>query len=78
LFEEVLSTTGVPIVFLGKDASKYSKYAPPFSFTFTVSHPASASYKQTDWDSEGVFTKVNKILRDNNNHSISWLLETPF
>jgi uracil-DNA glycosylase len=73
LLEEVLSTTGVPYIFLGKDASVYQKYIPPFSWSFVTSHPASASYKQTDWDTEGVFTKVNKILKDNNNFSIDWL-----
>ena len=79
VFEEILATTGVPVIFLGKDAAKYEKYTPPFSYSFTVSHPASASYKQTDWDTEGVFTKVNKILKDNNNYEISWLQEyAPF
>jgi len=73
LLEEVLAPTGVPYIFLGKDASVYEKYLPPFSWSFTLSHPASASYKQTDWDTEGTFTKVNKILKDNNNFSIDWL-----
>jgi uracil DNA glycosylase len=73
LLEEVLAPTGVPYIFLGKDASVYQKYLPPFSWSFVTSHPASASYKQTDWDTEGVFTKVNKILKDNNNFSIDWL-----
>jgi uracil-DNA glycosylase len=73
LLEEVLASTGVPYIFLGKDASVYKKYLPPFSWSFVLSHPASASYKQTDWDTEGVFTKVNKILKDNNNFSIDWL-----
>lgn len=79
LFEEILATTGVPVIYLGKDAAKYSKYAPPFSYSFTVSHPASASYKNSEWDSEGVFGKVNKILQDNNNFQINWLQEfAPF
>ena len=73
LLEEVLAPTGVPYIFLGKDASVYERYLPPFSWSFTLSHPASASYKQSDWDTEGVFTRVNKILRDNNNFSIEWL-----
>lgn len=78
LFEEVLNLAGVPIIFLGKDAAKYTKYTNPFSPTFTCAHPASASYKQTQWDSEGVFKKVNKILKDNNDYEIHWLLESPF
>jgi uracil DNA glycosylase len=78
LLEKVLDTTGAPVIFLGKDAAKYQKYVAPFTWSFTLSHPASASYKQDDWDTEGVFTKVNKILKDNNNLEISWLLDTPF
>lgn len=79
VLEEVISDAGVPIVFLGKDAARYKKYTNPFAWTFTLSHPASASYKQSDWDTEGVFGKVNKVLKDNNNYSIMWLYEdAPF
>ncbi len=77
LFENVLDTAGVPIIFLGKDAAKYERYVPPFTWSFVLSHPASASYKNTDWDTEGVFGKVNKILKDNNNYKIWWLYEEP-
>lgn len=78
LLEKVLDTTGAPVIFLGKDAAKYEKYIAPFTWSFTLSHPASASYKQDDWDTEGVFTKVNKILKENNNLEINWLLDVPF
>lgn len=78
LFEEVLYYSGAPVIFLGKDASKYKKHCAPFTWTFTLSHPASASYKNTDWDSEGAFGKVNKILKDNNNFNIEWLDMLPF
>lgn len=76
-FEEVVPYEGAPIVFLGKDAAKYKKYTPPLSWSFVVSHPASASYKNTDWDTEGVFGKVNKLLKENNNYHINWLDEQP-
>ena len=76
-FEHMIDTAGVPIIFLGKDAAKYERYVPPFTWSFTLSHPASASYKNTDWDTEGVFGKVNKILKDNNNYEIWWLYEEP-
>ena len=74
LLEEVLAPLGVPYIFLGKDASVYQKCIPPLSWSFVVSHPASAAYKQGDWDTEGVFSKVNKILKNNNNLSIEWLM----
>ena len=79
VFEEILATTGVPVIFLGKDAAKYKRYAPAFSYSFVLSHPASASYKNAGWDSEGVFGKVNTILKNNNNFHIDWLYEAaPF
>lgn len=78
-FEQMVDTAGVPIVFLGKDAAKYKRYVTPFTWTFTLSHPASAAYKNTDWDTEGVFKKVNTILRENNDFNIQWLSEkAPF
>jgi uracil-DNA glycosylase len=77
LFTEVLAVTQAPVVFLGKDAAKYKRFVGPFTWNFTLSHPASAAYNHTDWDSEGVFTKVNKILKDNNGWEIDWLYEEP-
>jgi len=78
LFEEVLDVLRVPIIFLGKEATKIERYVAPFTWTFKVSHPASASYVGSEWDSEGVFKKVNKILKDTNNETIDWLdLITP-
>jgi hypothetical protein len=44
-----------------------------------VSHPASASYKSIDWDTEGVFAKVNRLLEENNGFSVQWLdVDLPF
>jgi len=78
LFENVFQFSGIPFVFLGKDAAKYEKYSNPFTWSFKLSHPASASYKNTQWDTEGVFTKVNKIIKENNNFTIEWLNILPF
>jgi len=78
ILEEIVTPTGVPVIFLGKDASKYEKYTSPFSWNFVLTHPASAAYKQSDWNTEGVFTKVNKVLKDNNNFHIEWLDKVPF
>lgn len=79
LLEKVLDTSGAIYVFLGKDAAKYERYLPPMSWSFTLSHPASASYRDDKWDTEGTFGKVNKILKQNNNLEIDWLdVEPPF
>jgi len=79
LFEEIINHLGVPIIFLGKDAAKYKKYTGIFTHVFELSHPASAAYKGTDWDTEGVFTKVNRLLEENNGFSVQWVdLDAPF
>ncbi len=75
LFEEVINTSGMPVIFLGKESAKLEKYLLPFTWVFKVSHPASASYAQAEWDTEGVFSKVNKVLYDNNKFTIKWLDE---
>jgi len=79
LFENIIDTTGTPVIFLGKEAAKCEKYISPFSWVFPVSHPASASYKGSEWDSEGVFKKTNKVLMDTNGYKIEWLdFKLPF
>lgn len=75
VMEEVVAPSGVPIVFLGKDAAAFERYVAPFQWSFTVTHPAAAAYKGTIWDSERVFHRVNTILKDVNNFSIEWLDE---
>ena len=77
VFQEILSTTGVPTIFLGKEAAKFERYTGLFSHNFPISHPASAAYKKTDWSTEGVFTKANKILKEVNNYEINWLYQEP-
>ena len=78
VFENAIAPSRVPVVFLGKEASKFKRYMPPLTWSFELSHPASASYKNTDWDSEGVFTKVNRVLKDENKLEIHWLDDLPF
>lgn len=79
LFEEILNITGVPVLFLGKEASKYKKYTGIFSQSFVVSHPASAAYKNAEWDTEGVFNKLDILLEENNGFGVQWLdVDLPF
>jgi uracil-DNA glycosylase len=79
LFEEVINYLGVPIVFLGKDAARYKKYTGIFAHVFELSHPASAAYKGSEWDTEGTFSKIDVLLEENNGFGVQWLdLDTPF
>lgn len=78
LFESVIGLTGVPLVFLGKEAARFSRYLAPMQWNFSISHPASAAYNNIEWDTEGTFGKVNKILNDMNGYKIQWLPINPF
>lgn len=78
VFKEIISTLGVPVIYLGKEAAKFERYAAPFTWHFPISHPASASYRSGDWDSEGAFKAVKNILKQNNNYEIDWLDTCPF
>lgn len=72
LFENVFCYTGVPIVFLGKEAARYKKYVTPFTWWFEVSHPASAAYSGDFWNSEDLFKKLNKVIKGSNGEEIVW------
>jgi len=73
LFEQVLDTIGAPVIFLGREAAKLERYTMPFNWIFKLSHPASASYQGIEWDSEGTFKTINKILWERNKETINWL-----
>lgn len=72
LFEEVIITTGMPVVLLGKESLRVKKYLFPFTWIIELSNPASAACIGGEWDSEGMFTKINTILKENNNFEIKW------
>ena len=79
LFEEIINHLGIPIVFLGKDAAKYKKYTGIFTHVFELSHPASAAYKGAEWDTEGVFSKLDILLEETNGFTVNWLqVDVPF
>lgn len=79
LYENIINETQVPTIFLGKEAAKYKKYCAPFTWQFELSHPASASYRGFDWNTEGVFRKVNNIVWENTKDSIQWVqMDEPF
>lgn len=79
VFEHAIAPSNVPVVFLGKEASKFKRYMAPLTWSFELTHPLNNTYKSTEWDSEGVFTKVNRILIDNKKTPINWLdSDAPF
>lgn len=73
LFKEIISLTGVPVLFLGKEAAEYVKYLPFDQFALQISHPASASYKNEDWDCEECFHQISEHLMQTNGTKIEWI-----
>lgn len=73
VFEFIIGPARIPTIFLGKEAARYKRWMPLMTWSFIVSHPASAAYNHTDWDTEGVFTKVNRVLLEDKKHAIQWL-----
>jgi uracil-DNA glycosylase len=73
LFTNVFAFSGIPTIFLGKEAAKVSKYLTGFDWQFPISHPASASYRNGEWSTEGTFKRVNTLIKENNGYTIDWL-----
>ncbi len=71
---KIFNNMNIPIIFLGNDAWEFSDGR---NLHFKCSHPASASYSNTKWDSKGVFKKVNNLLEDWNQKPIQWIMEDP-
>lgn len=77
--EEIIAPTGVPVLFLGRDSAVYEPLISKTNYTYCLSHPVSASYSATRWDTRGVFTQINKNIWDSNEETIMWLdHELPF
>jgi hypothetical protein len=73
LLGEVLAFHYAPVVFFGKEPGKLKRYMSPMTYHYIVSHPAAASYKNTDWDSEGLFKKLNTHINNHKLPPIEWL-----
>ena len=66
-------TEGIIYVSLGKNAEIVAKAVVPFlHYGLVAEHPAAAAHKQRPWDHNKVFTKINKILKDNKLDNIIW------
>jgi uracil-DNA glycosylase len=72
LEQVVGSDTQIIYVLCGKSSERMERYINPFCTIFKLSHPAAASHTHTDWDSKGVFTKINRIIKDHNGGHIFW------
>lgn len=78
LVQEVINyyTSGLVYVSFGVNAQVMAKTIVPFlHWGFEVEHPAFAARKDRDWNHQGIFTKINRILKDSNNEEILWNYE---
>lgn len=73
IFEEILAIERVPVMFLGREASKFKRYMPLMSWGFEVSHPASASYKNEEWTSGGALKQFITAIKDQSGKDIQLL-----
>lgn len=76
LVQEVINfyDCGLIYVSLGKNANIVAKAVIPFlNWGFEVEHPAAAAHSDRKWRHDNIFTKINKVLKDNNNEQINWV-----
>tara|TARA_R110002020_G_scaffold29571_11_gene93237 strand:- start:338 stop:1036 length:699 start_codon:yes stop_codon:yes gene_type:complete len=65
--------TGLVYVFLGNKAKAWNKSVDNLNYKFFIPHPASAAYKKGGrWESGDVFNKINKLIQDNYDQTITW------
>lgn len=73
LLSEVVGYTGIPVVYLGKEAAKLDRYVTPFTHTFPLTHPSYFARISQEMPSEGAFKKVSQIIKQNNGVEVQWL-----
>ena len=79
LLTEVISTTGVPILYLGAQAGAFAVLTAKTNPCYVLNHPASAAYAKVKWDTQGVFTKISRDIFKSNKDTIMWLpIDAPF
>lgn len=65
--------SGLVFIFMGRKAEVFEDLIGDNHYKLITSHPASAAYNnQEQWDSKGVFTETNKILKGIINDEINW------
>lgn len=82
LIEEVFNKyfQGLTFVLCGAESQKFEKYIAPLQhYVFKLEHPSFANRQMRMWKHDGIFKKINRILKDNNNMEVNWVMEeAPF
>jgi uracil-DNA glycosylase len=66
------NNSGLVYVYMGKQAQEWADCVNDNNHKFFTSHPASAGYNNTNWDSKNVFNDINAILKKMYNEQITW------
>lgn len=82
LIEEIINpyNTGIVFLLMGKQAQEFAPYILPFNhYVLETEHPSYANRQERKMLHKEVFSQTNRILKENNNYKINWLLENaPF
>jgi hypothetical protein len=57
---------------MGKKAEEWSDLTDDNNYKLTVKHPASAAYTGSKWDSNDIFNKISRIVKEQTNQEIIW------
>jgi len=66
------NNSGLIYVYMGKKAEEWSEVINDNNYKFNVKHPASAAYNGSKWDSNDIFNKISKVVKENNGNNIIW------
>lgn len=66
------NNSGLIYVYMGKKAEEWSEVINDNNYKFNVKHPASAAYNGSKWDSNDIFNKISKLVKENNGNNIIW------
>jgi uracil-DNA glycosylase len=64
--------SGLVYVYMGKKAEEWSDLTDDNNYKLTVKHPASAAYTGSKWDSNDIFNKISRIVKEQTNQEIIW------
>lgn len=81
LFEEIFTKVNRGLIFVlcGKESQYYERFIFPHQhYIFKLEHPAAAEHAGREWKHEEIFTKINKLVKENNNEEIIWIDDLPF
>jgi uracil-DNA glycosylase len=67
-----LNHNGLVYVYLGKQAKEWADAISENNYKFFLSHPASAAYNGSKWDSKNLFLETQVIIKQNYNEDLIW------